>query len=375
LRIASWDSKDGKEEWKAGMPFKYQDRNRDLPRLSKDLISMAQWGYSFYTKFKIDTHFEEVLFEPSLIQIAMKDSPSQVLPAGLIYDYPLDVGAGNLTICPSFKDAFNSGASLENHECFRGNCPTRNEEKRVCPSGFWGFRHFIGMPLSVEKKSDEEDMKNTDKSDVSAQILFTHDLNMVAGIATNLNLLNLHETELGKLKKLEPNLVCQYAVTRDKVFSLLQSSPHLVYFYCHGALLRGALPYLQVGVQDMIFPANFSNIKWAEPRPLVFMNGCQTVDPLGALNFIEPLVQLSKCAGVIGTEITIYEEMATVFAEEFFRRFIGGEAVGMAIRNARLKLLEEGNPLGLVYIPYAIAGLKLVKQTADKILTTSSSGG
>lgn len=78
---------------------------------------------------------------------------------------------------------------------------------------------------------------------------------------------------------------------------------------------------------------------------------------------------------MIGTEITIYEEMATVFAEEFFRRFVGGEAVGMAIRNARLKLLEEGNPLGLEYIPYVVAGLKLVKQTADRSATTSSPAG
>lgn len=127
LRIASWDSKDGKEEWKEGMHFKYQDRKRNLSRLSEDLISMAQWGYSFYTKFKIDTKFEEVLFEPSLIQIAMKDSPAHVLPAALIYDYPLDIGAGDLTICPSFEKAFKSGASLESHECFRGNCPTRKQ--------------------------------------------------------------------------------------------------------------------------------------------------------------------------------------------------------------------------------------------------------
>jgi hypothetical protein len=47
----------------------------------------------------------------------------------------------------------------------------------------------------------------------------------------------------------------------------------------------------------------------------------------------------------------------------------------MAIRNARLKLLEEGNHLGLVYIPYVIAGLKLVEQTADKNVATSSPGG
>jgi len=358
LRMASWDSRDGKEEWKEGMPFKYQDRNRDLSRLSKDLISMAHWGREFYSRFNIKAKFEETLFEPSLIQIAMKDSPTHVLPAAMIYDYPLELGAGTLKICPSFEDAFSKRASLGNHECFRGNCPSRKEKKTVCPSGFWGFRHYLGMPLSVEKKSDDMDAKNVVGSDVTAQIVFTHDLKMVVGVASDLHLLQSHKEGL----KLKPYLVSQYADTHNEVLSLLRSSPHLVYFYCHGALLRDELVYLQMGKNERIFPSNFDDIKWNEPRPLVFMNGCHSVNPLAALDFIEPLVQVSKCAGVIGTEITIYEEMATVIAEEFFRRFLGGEAVGMAVRNARLKLLEEGNPLGLVYIPYAMAGLSLKEQ-------------
>jgi hypothetical protein len=359
LRIASWDSRDGKEEWKEGMPFKYQDRNRDLSRLSKDLIRMVHWGREFYSRFNIKAKFEEALFEPSLIQIAMKDSPTHALPAAMIYDYPLELGAGTLKICPSFEDAFSRRASLENHECFRGKCPSRKDKKTFCPSGFWGFRHYLGMPLSVEEKSDDTDAKDIVGSDVTAQIVFRHDLKMVVGVASDLHLLQSHKEAL----KLKPYLVSQYADTHNEVISLLRSSPHLVYFYCHGALLRDQLVYLQMENNERIFPSNFDDIKWNEPRPLVFMNGCHSVNPLAALDFIEPLVQVSKCAGVIGTEITIYEEMATVFAEEFFRRFLGGEAVGMAVRNARLKLLEEGNPLGLVYVPYAMAGLTLKEQT------------
>jgi len=355
LRIASWGSN---EEWKEGLAFKYQDRKRDLARLSKDLINMAQWGREFYIPFKIRTDFEEVLCEPSLIQIAMKDTPAYVLPAAMIYDYPLDVGADNLSICQSFAEAFKQGSSLKNHECFKGNCPSRQEEKTVCPSGFWGFRHYIGMPLSLERKRTEEDANKMVERDITTSIRFTDDLTMVIGAATDFRLLQSHEESL---RALNPNLVCQYADTREKVFEFLQSSPHFVYFYCHGALLRDELSYLQVGAKDKIFPSNFDAVRWNDPQPLVFLNGCRTIDPIGALNFIEPLVQLSKCSGVIGTEITIYEELATVFAEEFFNCFLGEQHVGMSIRNARLKLLEEGNPLGLVYIPYAIAGLKVEK--------------
>jgi len=32
------------------------------------------------------------------------------------------------------------------------------------------------------------------------------------------------------------------------------------------------------------------------------------------------------------------------------------------VRGARLELLKDGNPLGLVYIPYAVASLRLEQQ-------------
>jgi hypothetical protein len=43
------------------------------------------------------------------------------------------------------------------------------------------------------------------------------------------------------------------------------------------------------------------------------------------------------------------------------RRFFNGDKIGDAVRGARLKILKDGNPLGLVYIPYVIAGLHLVQ--------------
>lgn len=357
LKIASW----GKEvEWREdlSLKFKYRDGQKNLSRLSTDLINMAKWGREFYVHFKMGTKFEQVLLEPAFIQIAMKDSSSHVIPSAMIYDYPLDVGAEDVTLCDSFSAALANGASLESHECFKGNCPSRDDEKKVCPSGFWGFRHYLGMPVSLEKKRDDKDAESINGSDVPNQILFTDKVRFVAAVATDLVLLSKH---MEKLERMKTNLSWQYSYLRNDVFRYLKSSPHLVYFYCHGALLRDQLSYLQVGDHDKIFPSNFDQIRWTEPQPLVFLNGCHTVDPIGALNFIDPLIKLSKCAGVIGTEITIYEEMATVFAEEFFRQFLDKEAVGIAIRNARLRLLEEGNPLGLVYVPYVVAGLKLVQ--------------
>jgi len=53
-------------------------------------------------------------------------------------------------------------------------------------------------------------------------------------------------------------------------------------------------------------------------------------------------------------------------AEDCLRRFLRGDSIGSAIRNARLTLLKEGNPLGLVYIPFALSGLSVVDETAAK---------
>ena len=103
-------------------------------------------------------------------------------------------------------------------------------------------------------------------------------------------------------------------------------------------------------------------IEWHEPRPLVFLNGCHTtgLEPEQALELVSALVRRSRAAGVVGTEITVFEPLARAFAEDCLRRFLAGDPLGWAVRNARLELLKAGNPLGLVYLPYALPSLQLV---------------
>ena len=367
LRLASWDDS---EEWRPGVPYKYADRKPNLDRLKHDLLNLAKWGYEFYTVIRARlaggddedaaAEFEQVLSEPGSIQIAMKESPRYILPAAMIYDHPLDTDAEDedYALCPQFVNAFNQEESLETLACLAGKCPSREDLTTVCPSGFWGFRHYIGLPLSVKKGPD-----------VAAEIPVNGELKVAAGVATDLALLKAHEIQMQKLRS---NMKWLPADDRQVIFKLLKESPHLVYFYCHGGLRRNA-PFLQIGPKkkpSWIRRSNFYayKIRWQKPRPLVFINGCHTtaVAPTQALEFITPLVTYSRCAGVIGTEITIFEELATVFAEDCLRRFLRGDSIGSAVRNARLTLLKEGNPLGLVYIPFAISGLRIVDEGAAK---------
>jgi hypothetical protein len=160
----------------------------------------------------------------------------------------------------------------------------------------------------------------------------------------------------------------EYADNRDAAVSLMKSTKsQVVYFYCHGGLTGDGVPFISVGdpAGDWLTTTTLFNnrVRWRENRPLVFINGCHTtaLTPKYALNFVQSFVQTANAAGVIGTEITIFEPIATAFAEECLQEFLqGGKTLGEAVRGARLKMLQAGNPLGLVYIPYAVPGLHVV---------------
>src|SRR5262249_60886449 len=99
---------------------------------------------------------------------------------------------------------------------------------------------------------------------------------------------------------------------------------------------------------------------------LVSVNGGRTVavEREVALEFVSTFVVATGAAGVVGTEVTVFEPLARAFAEECLRRFLAGAEIGEAVRGARLALLKARNPLGLVYIPFVRAGLRLVGRPA-----------
>jgi hypothetical protein len=49
----------------------------------------------------------------------------------------------------------------------------------------------------------------------------------------------------------------------------------------------------------------------------------------------------------------VFERLAVAFAEDFLRRFVTDRLpLGQAVRESRLALLAQGNPLGLAYIAF-----------------------
>jgi len=340
--------------------YRFQPDNRGSEAvLIDDIKKLAEFGFDLYVglitrkDWAFDDKLRKLLKNQATIQISMVDSANYVFPWALVYDKKLTVGATNVVCSQFLKDVRDGGPPgfLGSQQCLTSGCPSADDTNVVCPSGFWGFRHIIEQPLSValDQRDDPSDnlamtvagavtlgMAVSKKlSDVSAH---TNEVQALAGVSSTVQK-SLYE--VGK------------AITRTDL--------NIVYFYCHGGR-SGRKVWLGVGDGESLSPKDLYawGVRWPFVHPLVFINGCNTVDltPDDLLQFNRQFAY-SRASGVIGTEITIPEELARHFAKGFFEDFISEMEVGASIRRQRLVLLERYNPLGLVYTPYCYGGLHM----------------
>jgi hypothetical protein len=351
------------EPWHDGDRYRYGGP-LDRARLEEDLLELAVRGYRFYDacinrlagSAAAAADLARRTRQTASIQIALKQGGGLLLPAALLYDQPLDTAMPQLRLCPEFLAAVGDLDAVLGSPCFSGECPSRNDLEVVCPSGFWGFRHDLGLPLSLDGVGD-----------VSFEI--EYDANPQLGVAVSTDpQFRLRAEHEQQLRALRPGLGWDYAATRAGAFDLmrmLKGPTQLLYFYCHGGLSEANAPFLAVGGVDEpgITSDNLRayGIHWSDPRPLVFINGCHTtaLEPDTALDFVSRFVDTAAATGVIGTEITTFEPLAGAFALECLRRFFAGEPIGAAVRGARLALLAQGNPLGLIYVPFVMPSVQL----------------
>jgi len=287
-----------------------------------------------------------------------------VVPASILYDYPLDTNK-DLQVCADALSVIPNNGDLASHPCFTGDCPSYDDETVVCPGGFWGFRHGIGLPQSRCEHVDGQTDDDADAAlaDSWPEIRHAEKPGFLIGVADDLR--GDHVSQILRLGDSQSRIEGQ----RDRLLADMRSAEfgaHIVYFFCHGFLANG-IPALQIGPPDSegITQDNIEDgtMYWPRIRPLVFLNGCSTaaVEPKYALNLVDAFIRGALASGVIGTEITVFESLASLFADEFFAQFLDAdEPVGEAVRRARLRALAAGNPLGLVYIAYSAPRLQLV---------------
>lgn len=230
-------------------------------------------------------------------------------------------------------------------------------ETVACPLHFWGFKHIIEIPPQQVDVNGvaipQEDF-----------ILSKSNVNMISGANTTLRLWPKHLQGLNKFTWKAQALT---AATLDN--ALQDADLDLIYLYCHAGGGRtdpaGYDPHLlfldQQAQPQKVRSGDFPQApEWAH-HPLVFLNGCGTggYTPDALSPFIKKLVADLGASGVIGTEITVWEELAIDVAEDFLQRFLARASAGEALLAVRRSLLARNNPLGLIYTLYAPAHLKL----------------
>jgi hypothetical protein len=363
LRMAAWGSNG---EWSEDRAYLYESSEPE--RLRLDVARLAVRSRRFYQELSERLvaagwdwrDLRERMRAQGMVQLAIKESPTHLLPTALIYDRPLDDTHQDFAayeLCPAFLAACRDDPPLEDTACFRGECPHWGEETVVCPSGFWGFRHDLGATVSSRGRG---------QADIVGEIAVAARPELVMAVSTDSRFEGREAHELAIRELCDGGW--HHATTRQDALAMLsEGRAHVVYFYCHGGV-QNDNPTLQVGAgpDSLLTPSWLGEHgpTWSDPRPLVVLNGCRTtaVEPRNALNFVSVWLSMLRAAGVVGTDITVFEPLASAFAERCLTLFLQGVPLGRAVRLARLGLLKEGNPLGLTYVPFALASLRLVEQ-------------
>ena len=370
LRQVAWGSPG---EWTDAARYRY-DPGKPLGDLRADLFRLARAGFRLYdhlasrlantagqddavARKKARWALEDAMRTPGRVQIAAKQGANLVVPAGLFYDYPFaddDADPATFRLCPAFEEALRTKQPLAATVCFNGQCPTASDTHIICPSGFWGFRHALGFPT-------------IEKLDAAFTIPFSASPRLLMAVSTDDGFV-LRTPHEAIMHGLVGDGGWMYAATVDDTYTeMKKDAAQVVYFYCHGGVGQDKTPYIEVGPRNtkrVITKGGLSNARllWQTHSPLVFINGCHTtaLDPETASDLVSGFRD-SNAAGVIGTEITIFEPLACLFAERTLTHFFGGAEIGESIRQARLDVLQTGNPLGLVYIPFVLASVILRK--------------
>ena len=373
--------------------------NRGTPeKLKQALLKMADVGWQLFDAIIPEDErsaLEESLKDPGQTIHVAHVLLEKVIPWGAIYDRNFDIDKSTdendnavthevcLALLPDENGKLPPGECKKIAQCIlhpdqvkrrsASNQQPVHPETVVCPLGFWGVKHIIEVPpqqvTDIRHAQSQRDC-----------ILAGEKVQLAAGLNAKLGLVNEHRRDLDDLcAKRQPYTVWKsQACRRDVILRNLKDVDlDIVYLYCHA---RGGEadptvkpPHLEFqDVQEqspgIIKPAALAHNQPWEHHPLVFLNGCGTAgfSPDALSPFITKLVRDRQASGVIGTEIPVWEPLASEFAKLFFEKFLDGSSAGEALLLVRRALLSEYNPLGLAYTLYGAAQLMLSRTGTGK---------
>jgi len=358
------------------------------------LHKLAHVGYRLFSRiFSLDVRnsmADDLVVDGRVIHVGhalLKD----VIPWAGLYDLPYDAArtedeAGRpvlRAVCPAgLPDA---AGRFPVATCgSRADCPLSPagraaalaggkgvvENTIVCARHFWGFRNIIevppyqedGAPAATGGKPQAPPRRDATQAKTPAAMLLGYNATLV--------LWDEHRKELQAVpaKRKVTAAWDPPESNRDHFLTKLKAGDaDLVYLYCHARggkadLTTEAALELAAGPQGQIQPEDLADVKLPH-HPLVMLNGCNTAkfSPDALSPFVMHLVRDCEAAGVLGTEIPVFELLAGKVAVDFLGRFLNGEPAGPALLAVRRALMAVGNPLGLAYTLYAVSELTITQ--------------
>jgi hypothetical protein len=317
---------------------------------------------------------DDVLREPSKIQIA-RVSTNFVFPWSLVYDIPLESNTAKHRVCKvldNWDDA--KGLPLDG----ASQCPHANEHggNILCPFGFWGVRHVIEQPPSVGEEGTLAAEIRVTKPPARLFLCASSDLDRT-----------FTATHLAAIKKDLTYGIEDYE-TQDALFGRLQTvDAGIVYLYCHGGNeplggTKSSVPFLRIGAGEKLTPNDViaklnkpgADLFWRLANPLIFINGCHTTELTTDIlaNFVDAFAAFYS-SGVIGTEVTVHQQLANEAGAAFLKHF-ERESAGEALRRMRHDLLCKGNLMGLAYSTYCLSALRIAGNASSGAMSTVAAG-
>ena len=387
--------------------YRQQVNNGDPAELLPCLWDIAEAGFDLFNLLVRDPEDQrrvrDLIARGRGIHAAHIDAAT-IIPWSLVYDRPVirtdkeyenpaDANAPvhelASAVCPASMPA--SDGTIPAVECGGRGCllntvdneqrkaagqPIYREHTVICPRRFWGFMVPIEVPAQ-----QVDGLKPGAVRGIATAIAADEPVTVVGGFNPNLEFAPAHA------EALEGQVFCSTQAQPQKRLAtlvtpaqtgpeplrqlLLRRDPDIVYFYCHAlaALEQDGKTYapgLDFGrgfegvARDVLAARAFAGEHWTH-APLVFINGCSTAgfSPYAPSEFIKQFIQGRGASAVIGTEVTVWEALATEVATSFLRAFLDHKSAGEALLLARRALLAKSNPLGLVYTLYGSADLVL----------------
>jgi hypothetical protein len=160
--------------------------------------------------------------------------------------------------------------------------------------------------------------------------------------------------KLFKAKRLE--------ATKRRMYDLFEAEPFdLFHAGCHGEAVPGRpwesglllLDASPGGTPEYLRPFFLEGGLKCPNRPLVFLNACQVGKPeegmTGAAGLGQAFLDSRKASILVAPMWSVHDHTASLFAQSFYEKLVGGSTLVSAVRHARQVAKAAGDPTWLAY--------------------------